>query len=135
MATGTLTLALLLFSAGADPTDVMPMKSLRFQFPILPIPPDQQAKISELILYYSSDQGVTWQQGAIAAPNDKQFVFAAPADGLYWFNICVKDKTGAQDPKDISKSAPRGKVLVDTVPPNVRILAADRKASADGKGE
>jgi hypothetical protein len=126
MATGSLTLALLLLAPGADATDVVPMKSRHFEFPIQPIPEDQRAKIKELILYSSVDQGVTWNEAAVVSPDKHSFVFYAPADGLYWFNICVVDTNGVREPADIYKTAPRGKVLVDTLKPNVRV-SAERK--------
>jgi hypothetical protein len=126
MVMGSLTLALLLLAPGADP-DVVPMSSNRFKFPIQPIPADQKAKIKELVLYFSDDQGKTWRQAAVAAPDKDAFVFYAPADGLYWFNIGVVDVNGVREPADLFKSAPRGKVLVDTLKPNIRIVSANRK--------
>jgi hypothetical protein len=126
MATGTLTLALLALSAGAAPTDVVPMNSRNFQIPIH-IADGQRSKIQELILFASSDQGQTWNQVSVAPPDKDAFIFYAPADGLYWFNICVVDTQGRREPPDIYKSAPRQKVLIDTLQPNIRIVSAERQ--------
>src|SRR5262249_48107973 len=51
----------------------------------------------------------------------------APADGLYWFNICVVDTQGRREPSDIFRSAPRQKVLIDTLQPNIRVVSAERQ--------
>jgi hypothetical protein len=126
MATGALTLALLTLATGAVPTDVVPMNSRNFQIPIH-IAEGQQGKIKELILFASSDQGQTWNEAAVAPPDKDAFIFYAPADGLYWFNICVVDAQGRREPPDIYRSAPRQKVLVDTLQPNVRIVSAERQ--------
>jgi hypothetical protein len=121
----TLTLALLALSTGAVPPDVVPMNSRNFQIPIH-VAEGQRSKIKELILFVSSDEGVTWAQVSQAPPDKDAFVFYAPSDGLYWFNICVVDAQGRREPPDIYKSAPRQKVLVDTLNPNVRIVRAER---------
>ena len=126
MATGTLTLALLALSAGAAPTDVAPMNSRNFQIPIH-VAEGQRSKIKELILFASSDQGQTWNQVSVAPPDKDAFIFYAPADGLYWFNICVVDIQGRREPPDIYQSPPRQKVLIDTLQPNIRIVSAERQ--------
>ncbi|HLJ91926.1 MAG TPA: hypothetical protein VKU02_01905 [Gemmataceae bacterium] len=125
MPTGTLTLALLALTTAAAPPDVVPMNSRNFQIPIH-IAEGQRSKIKELILFASSDEGVTWNQVSAAPPDKDAFIFYAPSDGVYWFNICVVDSSGRREPPDIYKSAPRQKVLVDTLPPNLRIVAAER---------
>jgi len=101
------------------------MNSRNFQIPIH-VAEGQRSKIKELILFVSSDEGVTWTQVSQAPPDKDAFVFYAPSDGLYWFNICVVDAQGRREPPDIYKSAPRQKVLVDTLNPNVRIARAER---------
>src|SRR5713226_4783609 len=125
MGTGTLTLALLALSTSAVPSDVVPMNSRNFQIPIH-ITEGQRSKIKELILFASSDEGVTWNQVSAAAPDKDAFVFYAPTDGLYWFNICVVDAQGGRQPPDIYKAPPRQKVLVDTLAPNVHVVKAER---------
>src|SRR5438876_5933500 len=126
MATGTLTLALLALSMGAVPPDVVPMNSRNFQIPIH-VAEGQRSKIKELILFASNDEGVTWNQVSQAPPDKDAFIFYAPNDGLYWFNICVVDTQGRREPPDIYKSIPRQKVLVDTLQPSVRIVSAERQ--------
>jgi hypothetical protein len=128
MAAASLTLAFLMLAAGATPpdaNDVVPMNSRHFQIPIQI--EGSRAKIKELILFSSADQGKTWQQSAVAAPDKDAFIFYAPTDGLYWFNIMVVDSKGNREPPDIYKSKPRQKVLVDTLKPTLRILSAERQ--------
>jgi hypothetical protein len=126
MLMGTLALALLSFAPGADPgDDIVPMNCRNFQIPIK-IAEAQRSKIKELILFYSSDQGATWQQAAMATPDKNAFAFYAPTDGLYWFHLCVVDDHGGRVPADIYKTPPRQKILVDTLKPNLRITSAER---------
>ena len=89
--------------------------------------PGKKAEIKELLLYVSGDQGQTWQQHAVGMPDrDAFFTFNAPADGIYWFNMVVVDKSGRREPADIFKAAPALKVLFDTKKPAVSIASAQR---------
>jgi hypothetical protein len=115
---------LILGSASAG--EIVPMNSRSFQIPIT-IKGDQKAKIKELLLFVSKDQGQTWSQVAAAKPDKTSFEFFAPADGLYWFSICVVNSSGNREPKDIYKVPPGQKVLVDTMKPSVRITNASRR--------
>jgi hypothetical protein len=126
MIMGTLALALLSFAPTAAGDDVVPMNCRNFQIPIQ-IDEKERSKIKELILFYSSDQGGTWHQAAIATPDKSAFAFYAPTDGLYWFNLCVVDAQGRREPPDIYKTAPRQKILVDTLKPNLRIVSVERR--------
>jgi hypothetical protein len=119
-------MALLSFALGANPPDVVPMNLRNFQIPIH-VNEAQRNKIKELILFCSSDEGATWHQAAVASPDREAFVFYAPSDGVYWFNVCVVDLQGNREPADIYKSAPRQKVLVDTLSPSMRITLAERQ--------
>jgi hypothetical protein len=106
------------FAVGAVPPDVVLINSRNFQIPIH-VAEAQRSKIKQVILFASSDQGQTWNEAAVAPPDKDAFVFHAPADGLYWFNISVVDAQGHRDPPDIYKTAPRQKILVDTFQQNV----------------
>ena len=68
--------------------------------------PARRREIKELLLYVSPDQGQTWQQHAVAMPDrDAFFTFNAPADGIYWFNMVVVDKSGRREPADVLRNA------------------------------
>jgi hypothetical protein len=125
MSPAILTLLMLAGTLGANPSDVVPLNSRNFQIPIL-IKDGQRDKIKELILFSSTDQGITWNQAGVATPDKDSFTFYAPNDGLYWFNITVVDTKGNREP-DIYKTPPRQKVLVDTVRPNLRLSTAERQ--------
>jgi hypothetical protein len=126
MGTGSLVLALLSLAVGAPSADVVPMNKHDFKIPIQ-VADGQRDKIKELILFVSTDQGITWQEAAVVNPDQDAFAFHAPADGLYWFNICLVDAQGKRQPPDIYKTAPRCKVLIDTQKPSVRIVSAERQ--------
>src|SRR5262249_44607400 len=83
--------------------------------------------IKQIILYFSDDQGKTWQQLASAPPDKESITFNAPGDGEYWFNLAIVDAQGKEQPADIYKAPPRQKILVDTTKRVVRITAADRQ--------
>src|SRR2546428_775866 len=129
MGTGSLALTMVLLATGAPSSDVIPMNTRNFRIPIQ-VAEGQRDKIRELILFASSDQGVTWNEVAVVKPDQDGFKFFAPADGLYWFNICLVDNQGKRQPPDIYKVPPREKVLVDTLKPNVRMVSADRQGDS-----
>jgi hypothetical protein len=130
MNAGTVALTLLLSILSTDPSDVVPMNNHHFRFPLQPIPPEQRARIAELQLWYSTDQGATWHECASAPPDGKDFDVNVTTDGLYWFAICVYDKLGGHSPKDLTKLVPRGKVLIDSVRPDVHIVSAKREGDS-----
>jgi hypothetical protein len=121
-----LSLALLALVTGQVPSDVVPLNTRSFKIP-MQIAESNRDKIKEVILYSSSDQGATWNQAGVVTPDKEGFTFVAPTDGLYWFNFCVVDPQGNRKPTDLFKTPPRQKVLVDTLKPNIRIMAAERQ--------
>src|SRR5262245_46079431 len=48
-------------------------------------------RIQQLQLYFSFDQGQTWQLYANATPDQGSFQFRADHDGLYWFAVRTMD--------------------------------------------
>jgi hypothetical protein len=127
MGTGTLLLAWLLAATPA-PGDPYPIKERNFRIPIR-IDPAHRKDIKELCLFASLDQGKTWQQVAVVLPDQDSFAYYAPSDGVYWFTVCAIDKNGERDPKDVYAVPPNQKILVDTLPPVVRITSAERQGN------
>jgi hypothetical protein len=125
MASGTLMLTLLVMAAGGAP-DVWPINQSSFKIPIH-VDPARRAAIRELRLFYSTDEGRTWKQTAVATPDQEAFPFSASTDGVYWFTVCAIDQQGNQDPADIYRIPPSQKILVDTIKPVVRITATERQ--------
>jgi hypothetical protein len=126
MVAGMLTFTCLLWTIGPVPSDVVPINQCDFQIPIR-IDPARRDEIKELQLFYSMDQGRTWQQNAVATPDSSSFAFHAPTDGTYWFSVCVVDRKGNREPRDINAQAPGQKVLIDTLRPVIRIVSAERQ--------
>src|ERR1700736_127538 len=99
MATGTLMLAWML-SASPAPADVYHINQQQLKIPIS-IDPSRRAEIKELRLFVSADEGRTWNQQAVASPDQEAFSFYAPRDGLYWFSVAIVNQQGKQEPLDI----------------------------------
>lgn len=76
----------------------------------------------EVQLYVSGDRGAQWKLYAQAAPQQRQFVFRAGADGEYWFAIRTIDRSGLTRPEGDVRVGLR--VIVDTTPPELRLEAS-----------
>lgn len=130
MIAGTWTAAYLMLTAAAGatglPPDVEPFSKSKFEIPIK-IVPSERAKIRSLELHCSRNQGKTWEQVATATPDQLSFPYTAPADGIYWFTVLVRDLKGKAEPPSPYGGPPGLKVLVDTEAPDVRIVAAERQ--------
>ncbi|MBI2803998.1 MAG: hypothetical protein HYX68_03335 [Planctomycetes bacterium] len=88
----------------------------------IPFKNDQTtARITQVRLYVSTNQGRTWQYTATAAPIDQHFRFSTLHDGLYWFTVQTVDQQGKQFPAGVDDFKPNLKVIVDTVPPVVQV--------------
>lgn len=121
-----MTWACLLLTAGAGAGDAWHMNTGKFQIPIR-IQASRRDEIKELQLYVSRDQGRTWDLVAKATPDKDNFPYYAPSDGTYWFSVAVVDQKGQQDPRDIMKAPVGQRIVVDTVKPDVRITASERR--------
>ncbi len=101
----------------------------QIRIPISIESPAQRAEIRELILFMSADEGKTWNQQAVATPDQQAFPFYAERDGSYWFTVCVVNQKGEREPDDIYKAPPSQitKIVVDSLKPLVRIRSAERQ--------
>ena len=68
----------------------------------------RRAEVREFKLYYSTepDIGKTWDEAGIirnepGGPREDGFIFHAPADGQYWFQVTATDFKGKQDPENL----------------------------------
>jgi hypothetical protein len=126
MIAGTLLMTWLALAAGAPQSDVVYLNQRNFKVP-LDVKPDQRPHISQLILFVSTNQGRTWQQEAVCTADKDGLAYYAPRDGLYWLTVDVVDRNGNHNPRDVAKAPPSQKVVIDTLPPLLRIASAERK--------
>jgi hypothetical protein len=80
-----------------------------------------QERLRQLQLYVSTDRGRTWQQAAVATPQQNRFRFNTDRDGLYWFSVQTLDQGGRHFPAAMDGATPTLKVVVDTQPPSVQL--------------
>src|SRR5438045_46686 len=93
MATGLWTLASLLLVAGASGNE-WATNQRNLSVPIKFV--ERRSEIRELILYVSNDQGKSWSQSAVAAPDKEGFPFYAITDGMYWMKLCIVNRDGSR---------------------------------------
>ena len=88
----------------------------------IPFKNDQKnIKVTQVRLFVSSDQGRTWQFTANAAPEEQFFRFSTPTDGYFWFAVQTVDAQGKLHPPTNDEFKSNLRVVVDTVPPTVRV--------------
>jgi hypothetical protein len=105
-----------------DDVRVSPSRERSFRIPFQT--QTGERRIREVQLYYSTDQGRTWQQYATATPEQGYFPqFNAPQDGTYWFSVRTLDIQGRLNPPSNDGFRAGLKVLVDTVRPTVQLRA------------
>ena len=100
-------------------SDIIFSRFLHFRIPFQAGPGEQRLK--QLQLFFSTDQGRTWQPSAIAPPEQRHFRFVSERDGLYWFAVQTMDQEGRLYPPSMDGAQPSLKVIVDTQPPVVRL--------------
>jgi hypothetical protein len=79
------------------------------------------ARLRQLQLFVSTDQGRSWQPNAIVTPDQSQFSFLCDRDGTYWFTVQTLDQEGRRLPATVEGAQPSLKVVVDTQPPVVQL--------------
>lgn len=96
----------------------------------IPVTIDQSGtRPAEVRLFVSRDQGRQWAIAARGEPSRRQFQFAAPEDGVYWFATRTLDAAGNSYPVG-SQLAAQLIVVVDTSIPQLE-LQADADAVGD----
>ena len=125
MSLGSLTLACLL---ALSPTggDTYFINQQQIRIPIS-IDPTRRSEIKEMHLFVSADEGKSWDQRAVASPDQDAFSFFAPKDGMYWFSVVVVNQQNQKEPNDLYGVPPSQKIVIDTQKPSLRIRTADRQ--------
>jgi hypothetical protein len=111
-------------------SDVIYSRFLNFRIPFQAGPGEQRLK--QLQLFFSTDQGRTWQPSAIAPPEQHHFRFVSERDGFYWFAVQTMDQEGRLYPASMEGAPPSLKVVVDTQPPAVTLRALPPRSGQVG---
>ena len=127
MNTGILAAAWMCLVVSQNPSDIHYTNQRNHEIPVN-VQESVRADMREYLLYMSSDQGRTWQQAGSIPATKKAFLFYAPGDGTYWFQVAFVNKLKVQDPdeKTIMQSAPHLKMVIDTLKPIVKSFQAQR---------
>ena len=88
--------------------------------------PERKKDIQEARLFVSRDQGQTWEMVQAIPPTQEEFTFTAKADGLYYLSMQLVFLKGPAEPVDVSRVPPAQKLVIDSTPPVVRVIAASR---------
>ncbi len=110
-------------STGAD-TYYINQQQIRIP---ISVDPARRNEIKEIHLFVSSDEGKSWNQQAVASPEQDAFSFFAPRDGIFWFSVCVVNQQNQREPNDPYSAPPHQKIVIDTMKPALRIRTADRQ--------
>jgi hypothetical protein len=105
--------------------DVSPIPTRTMKLPI-DFAPDRRQSVKQISLAASRDEGKTWEVVEAIGPDQDAFTFKAREDGVYWLATVLAFKDGRVEPPELTRATPAQKLLVDTVPPTVRITAARR---------
>jgi len=117
-----LSLAAAAVGQAPDEVRVTPSKVRSFRIPFQT--QSNERRLREVQLLVSTDQGLSWQLAATAAPEQGHFKeFTARQDGMYWFTVRTIDQQGRSYPAADGDLRAGLKVLVDTVPPTVSLEA------------
>lgn len=113
---------------GSPRAPIIPSKQRAFRIPFN-IDPADRPRYKQVQLWASSDGGGRWDKVDTTTPDRPSFTFKAPRDGEFWFAVRTVDTKGRLFPADDADVEPNIKVLVDTVPPQVRLEALPRRGS------
>ena len=84
--------------------------------------------VAKVELYVSDDLGKSWKLAGQATPKEAKFLFNAPRDGEYWFDVTTVDRKGKV--RGDATHAAGLKVVVDTAPPKL-VLEARRGTAGE----
>jgi hypothetical protein len=128
MAAATWAMACVLLAANAAPPDVFYINRRDMLIPPGVIDPRRLPEIKEFVLYQLAPDNRTWQVCGRAAPETKGIPFTAYDDGTYYFKLALMNsRTNKQEPEDIYRAGEVHRIVVDTVPPVLRLVSAERQ--------
>jgi hypothetical protein len=131
-----LVLLLAALGTGGDkvelPKDVLEVKDRYFAVP-MNINKERKADIETIRVFVSENRGKTWKQSRDYKPADKQLVFAATRDDLYWFAVQIVKKDGTLIPATEAEFLPAMKVYVNTTGKAVTVSSRNRTRNSNRK--
>ena len=107
---------LLLAPDPAPDRDVFEITTRSFRLPVM-VDPARRKEIRAIILHVSRDKGKTWSVVAQIGPDQTEFRYDSPQDGLYWFAVQVHQTDNTFDPAHVKDFDRFIKVLVRTGTP------------------
>lgn len=102
-------------------------KSRNFKIPIQ-VDGSEKTRLREIQLWWSADQGDSWDIYSRVGPESTFFSFKAPRDGEFWFAVRTQDTRGYLYPAASQGVEPGLKVVVDTVPPTLALKLKSRRS-------
>jgi hypothetical protein len=121
-------MACVLLAPDAGPPETFYINQRSFLIPIGIKDPSRRADIKEVVLYVLLPDNKTWQPYGKAGPEKDGIPFSAYDDGAYLCKMAViNSHTNKQEPADIYREGEAKRIVVDTVPPTIRLLSADRQ--------
>jgi len=100
----------------------------KFRIPVA-LQAEKVASLQGVLLYVSNNRGKSWELHGRIKPDEGSFQYLAKSDGVYWFKVAVLDKQGNQDPRDIYQAEDCMKIVVDSLPPEVKLTAEKQDSS------
>ena len=101
------------------PTNKIFTRNTQFKLPVQ-VDDAIRVKIVELKMFVRGPAG-TWSCQETASPTATSFSFKADRDGEYWFTFVTVDRAGKLNPPSLDTDPPHRVVVVDTVPPQIRV--------------
>lgn len=102
-----------------------------FRIP-LDLPEARTSGYSAVRIYYSRDQGKTWNLHAEGSLKMENVTFRAEQEGEYWFVLALVNKNGSQIPDKLEEAEPGLKVHVDATRPKLTLKPVRNKAGRHG---
>jgi len=113
---------------GASKAPLVTSKQRAFRIPFN-IDPADRPRYKQVQLWVSNEGRGPWEKVDTTTPDRPSFTFRASRDGEFWFAVRTVDTKGRLFPSDDEDVEPNMKVLVDTIPPQLRLEGLARRGS------
>ena len=89
--------------------------------------------LTRVELWYSRDNGDSWQRFGVDEDRQSPLVFEAPEEGLYAFYVIAENRMGASSPPPSAATLPQQWAFVDFTPPIVQLHPVQVQQPAGGR--